>query len=83
MSTAFHTTPDGVYTFNADATVPDVYKSISARLAKAEALAIIAANLDLDAYAPDIVSNYLWALSDMVRESKALYEEITRKPEQN
>lgn len=70
------TTPDGIFSFNADTTVEQVYKGISARLCKAEALA---ANMDIECYSSEIISNYLWVLSDIVRESRSLYEVITSK----
>lgn len=73
MSKLFHTTPDGIYMFNADTTIDQVYKGISARLCKAEALAAVAANMDIECYSSEIISNYLWVLSDIVRESKSLY----------
>lgn len=79
MTTQFPTSPDNIYLFNAESTVDQVYKGISARLCKAEALAAVAANMDIECYSPEIISNYLWVLSDIVRESKSLYEIITNK----
>jgi len=42
-------------------------------LCKAEALAATAATTDFEAYNADTIGNYMWVLSDIIREAKWLY----------
>lgn len=65
---------DGVYLLNPQINQQQLYDAIAACLCKAEALAMTAAAVDFEAYTSDIISNYLWALSDIVREARYLYE---------
>jgi hypothetical protein len=56
-----------------------LYDSVNACLCKAEALAIVAATADLEAYDPKVLNNYLWTLSDLVREARWLFEKTYHK----
>jgi hypothetical protein len=47
--------------------------AINRCLCQAEALAMIAAIIDVEAVGSDIINNYLWMLSDIVREARVLH----------
>jgi hypothetical protein len=68
--------PNGIYLLNPQSDSQQLYDATSACLCKAQALAAIAASVDLDAYSSDIVSNYLWVLHDLIREGAWLFSEI-------
>jgi hypothetical protein len=53
-----------------------LYDTLHAYLCKAEALAAVAVDVDFEIYDSEIVSNYLWALSDVVREARCLVEKF-------
>jgi hypothetical protein len=74
MQTRSNQTSSGVYLFNPDIEASQLSSAISASLSKAEALALTAATMDFDGYDPDTINNYMWALSDLIREIKWLYE---------
>lgn len=48
--------------------------ALSAYLGKAEALALIIATTDLQEYNLKTISDYLWALSDLIKEAKCLHD---------
>jgi hypothetical protein len=72
-------TPSGVYLLNPELNSQQLYDTINSCLSKAEALAITAATVDFESYEPDTINNYLWALSDIIREAKWLYGKIINK----
>jgi len=53
-----------------------ILNTISSCLNKAEALTITAANLDFDVLDNQTIGNYLWALKDIIKEAKWLYEKF-------
>src|SRR5262245_23677080 len=67
---------NGLYKLNPEIDTNQIAEAVSDHLCKAEALALIASSADLDTYPPEIISNYLWALSDIIREAGWLYEKI-------
>lgn len=77
MDTQTNYSPNGVYLLNPELNSQQLYDAISACLNKAEALAITAATTDFEAYGVDVISNYLWALSDTIREARWLYGKTT------
>jgi hypothetical protein len=74
MTTSANQTPNGVYLFNPEIKPSQLSSAINASLSKAEALALTAATMDFDGYDPDTINNYMWTLSDLIREIKWLYE---------
>jgi predicted metal-dependent HD superfamily phosphohydrolase len=66
--------PNGIYQLSTELNPQQITDAIDACLAKAEALAVTAATIDFDAYTTDIISNYLWAVSDIIREARWLCE---------
>lgn len=75
MDNQINCSPNETYLLNPRLNSQQLNDAISACLAKAEALATTAADIDFEAYTPSIVSNYLWALSDIIREARWLYNE--------
>lgn len=65
--------PNGVYLLNPELNPQQLYDAINACLSKAEALATTAATTDFEAHGIDTISNYLWILSDTIREARWLY----------
>lgn len=63
---------NGLYHLNPELEPQLLSDAINACLSKAEALAVIAATIDFECYESEIISNYLWALSDSVREARWL-----------
>lgn len=47
---------------------------ISAYLSKDEALSGVAATMDFELFTPEIITNYLWSLNDMIREARKFYK---------
>lgn len=76
MDTLTNQTPNGVYFLNPELNSQQLYDAIHACLSKAEALATTAATTDFEAYGVDTISNYLWALSDAIREARWLYGKL-------
>ncbi len=70
---------NGVYILNPKLNQQQLNDAISACLSKAEALAITAATTNFEAYTDEILTNYLWTLSDIIREAKWLYGKTTNK----
>jgi hypothetical protein len=50
-----------------------LFDAVNACLCKAEALAVTAATTDFESFESNIINNYMWALSDIVREAKCLH----------
>lgn len=73
MNTQTNQTPNGVYFLNPELNPQQLYDCINACLCKAEALATAAATTDFEAYSDDTINNYLWTLSDLIREARWLY----------
>lgn len=67
---------NGIYSLNPEFNQQQLYDAINRCLIKAEALAITATMADWGAFDDDIVTNYLWTLSDVIHEAKWLYEKI-------
>lgn len=67
---------DSLYILNPEANAEQLFDAINARLHKAEALAVIAATIDFETYTSETIGNYLWALSDVIREVKWLHKKI-------
>jgi hypothetical protein len=65
---------NNLYQLNSDLKPHQLLDAVSVCLNKAESLTCIATTIDMETYTSDIVNNYLWALSDIVREAKWLYE---------
>jgi hypothetical protein len=76
MNTKTDQTPNSVYLLNPEIKPCQLSSAISASLSKAEALALTAATIDFDGYDPDTINNYMWTLSDLIREIKWLYEKV-------
>lgn len=73
MNTPSIKTPNGVYSLNSDLTPQQLYDAVNACLCKAEALAATAANTDFETYNAETIGNYMWTLSDIIREARWLY----------
>jgi hypothetical protein len=71
--------PSGIYLLDPQLDSQQLYDATRASLCKAEALAAVAASVDLHMYEPETVSNYLWVLSDLVRESAWLFGKLLNK----
>lgn len=78
MPTSAHLLPNDLYQINPQLNNQQVFDALNACLCKAEALAITAATTDFEAYTPETFSNYLWALSDIIREAKWLHEQAEK-----
>lgn len=52
----------------------DLHEAISACLCKAQAIALVIATTNVDEYNTKTVNDYLWALSDLIRDAKCLYD---------
>jgi hypothetical protein len=65
-----------IYLLDPEATSQQLFDATSACLKKAEALSMVAASIDLEAYSPDIIGNYLWTVGDLVREASWLYQKL-------
>jgi hypothetical protein len=76
MNTQTNQTPNGVYLFNPTVNSNQLFEVVSACLCKAHALSTVAATTDFEAYDVDILNNYLWAISDLLRETRWLYGKI-------
>jgi hypothetical protein len=76
MDTQSNQTPNNVYLFNPELNPQQIFQAIAVCLSKAEALAITAATTDFEAYEPDTINNYMWTLSDIIREAKWLYGKV-------
>lgn len=76
MNSRLNETPSGVYLFNPEISQQQIFDAMSACLCKAEALASTAAAIDFEIYTPETINNYLWALSDTLREAKLLCSKI-------
>lgn len=68
--------PNGIYILNPEVSSQQLFDAKNACLCKAEALAAMAAASDFDAYTSEIISNYLWALSDMIHEARWLHKKL-------
>lgn len=68
-----------VYSINSDVNFNQLSDAMSACLAKAEALAITASTMDFEAFTSEIISNYLFTLSDIIREAQFLYKKLSLK----
>ena len=55
----------------------EILNNLNKSLRKAEALTIILGITSLEMVASDVIDNYLWALSDHVREARQLYNKLT------
>lgn len=80
METHLNQTPNGVYLLNPKLNPQQLYDTISACLCKAEALATTAAATDFEAYSADTINHYLWAISDIIREARWLYDKTSPSP---
>jgi hypothetical protein len=74
MTISSNQMPNGVYLLNPAITFQQLLEAISACLSKAEALALTAATTDFESYEPETINNFMWALSDIIRETKWLYQ---------
>ncbi len=68
---------NGIYILNPKLNQQQLNDAISAYLSKAEALAITAATTNFEAYTTEVLTNYLWALSDTIREAQWLHEKFS------
>ena len=66
-----------VYHINSQTTKQQLNNSLRRSLAKAEALAVLATLVDFETVYEEIIDNYFWALSDLIQESKKLFEQIS------
>lgn len=78
MDKQLEQTPNGIYFFNSNVDPQQLFNAVNACLCKTEALALTAATTDFESYDSDTINNYMWALSDIIRETKCLYEKATR-----
>ena len=62
-----------LYILKEDVNNKQISNAINRCLCKAEALATIASMIDVEAIESDIINNYLWELSDIIREARWLY----------
>jgi hypothetical protein len=68
---------NGLYFLQPQINYQQLTAAIGKSLCKAEALAAIATIIDFEIVKPEIYSNYFWALSDIIQETKWLYEKTT------
>ncbi len=57
----------------------EILNSLNKSLRKTEALTIILGITNLEILASDVIDNYLWALSDHVREVRQLYDKLVEE----
>lgn len=74
MSTQLQQILSDIYCVNPDLDPQQLSNAFIACLCKAEALALTAATVDFEAFSSETFNNYMWALSDYIREAKVLYE---------
>ncbi len=77
MNTQSIQTLNGIYQLNSNLTPQQLYDAVNACLCKAEALAATAANTDFETYSAETIGNYMWVLSDIIREARWLYGKAT------
>lgn len=71
--------PNDIYLLKEGFSQQQLSSAIHRCLCQAEALAIIATITDAEAVGSDAINNYLWTLSDIVREAKWLYEHLINR----
>ncbi len=79
MDTQSHASPNPIYLLKKDLSQQQLSSAISRCLCQAEALSTIATIVDVEIVGVDTFNNYLWTLSDMVRETRWLYEYLINK----
>ena len=67
-----------IYVLNPEISSQQLLSAIKERLCKAEALALVAAEIDFESCSPSVVENYVWAMMDLIRESRWLFEKIRK-----
>jgi hypothetical protein len=73
MSTQSRSFANDIYFLKEGLNNQQLSSAINRCLCQAEALAMIAAIIDVEAVGSDIINSYLWVLSDIVREARGLY----------
>jgi hypothetical protein len=73
MNISINKTPNGVYLLNPELNPDQLFDAVNACLYKAEAIAMTAATTDFEAYTSEVINNYMWALSDLIREARWLF----------
>lgn len=71
---------DSIYQLKPALSFYQIYDAVSDYLAKAEALATTAANIDFEAFSSWHINNYFWALSDLIQEARCACEKLTTSP---
>lgn len=62
-----------IYLLKEGLTQNQLFSAINRCLCQAEALAVIATIVDIEAVGFEVINNYLWTLSDVIQETKKLY----------
>lgn len=65
-----------IYHLKEELSQQQLSSAINRCFCQVEALAIMASIIDVEAIGNETVNNYLWALSDIVREAKWLFEHL-------
>lgn len=79
MTIQSNVSPNDIYLLKTGLSQQQLSSSVSRCLCQAEALAVIATFMDVEAVGLDTINNYLWTLSDIIQETRWLYEHLVSK----
>ncbi len=71
--------PNDIYLLKQGLSQQQLSSAINRCLCQAEALTIVATIIDAEAVGNDVINNFLWTLSDIVQETKWLYEHLMNR----
>ncbi len=76
MNTQSRISSNNIYILKDGLNQQELWSAINRCLCQAEALSIIATIIDAETIGVDTLNDYLWTLSDIVRETRCLYENL-------
>lgn len=79
MTNQTNQTFNGIFSLNPEINSQIISDAIKARLSKSKALALVATSTDFETFNSDIVSDYLWAISDMLQEANCLHDILSNR----
>ena len=79
MTIQSNISPNNIYFLKEKISHQQLSSAINRCLCQAEALAVIATIADAETVGVDTINNYLWALSDMIQETRWLYEHFINR----
>ncbi len=77
MNTHPQNLPNNIYLLKPGLSQQQLSAAINRCLCQAEALSVIATLADTETVGLDTINNYLWALSDMIQETRWLSNHLT------